>query len=124
MSGKRFRARAKSLQKLGRDGLVEKNMTTGEEKRVSQRTADISFGPDRNVEQAAGHRAAQGGGGSSPAPAKKRRKQPRPVQQTAQEAAYSTQAYTTQTPPAPRRFLHKTFLFRILPPCGWQQTRP
>ena len=67
MSGKRFRARAKTVQKLGRDGLVEQNMATGEEKRVSQRTADISFGPARPQEQAAGHRAAQRGGGASAA---------------------------------------------------------
>ncbi|MDE6591043.1 MAG: hypothetical protein K2K53_12030, partial [Oscillospiraceae bacterium] len=59
MSGKRFQARAKTVQKLGRDGLVEQNMATDEEKRVSQRTADISFGPNRSTEQAAGHRAAQ-----------------------------------------------------------------
>ena len=92
MSGKRFQARAKTVQKLGRDGLVERNMATGEEKRVSQRTADISFGPERTVEQAAGHRAAQRGGGDPAAPAKKRRKQPCPIQQTAEEAAYATQA--------------------------------
>ena len=59
MSGKRFQARAKTVQKLGRDGLMEKNMATGEEKSASQRTADISFGPDRMAEQVAGHRAAQ-----------------------------------------------------------------
>ena len=91
MSGKRFQARAKTVQKLGRDGLVEQNMATGEEKRVSQRTADISFGPARPQEQAAGHRAAQRGGGDSATPGKKRRKQPRPVQQTAEEAAYAAQ---------------------------------
>lgn len=92
MSGKRFQARAKTVQKLGRDGLVEQNMATGEEKRISQRTADVSFGPDRAVEQAAGHRAAQRGGSDPAAPAKKRRKQPRPVQQTAEEAVYAAQA--------------------------------
>ena len=92
MSGKRFRARAKTVQKLGRNGLVEQNMSTGEEKRVSQRTADISFGPDRSVEQVAGHRAAQRSGGDPASPAKKRRKQPRPVQQTAEEAVYAAQA--------------------------------
>ena len=92
MSGKRFQARAKTVQKLGRDGLVEQNMATGEEKRVSQRTADISFGPARSQEQAAGHRAAQRGGGDPASPAKKRRKQPRPVQQTAEEAVYAAQA--------------------------------
>ncbi len=90
MSGKRFQSRAKTVQKLGRDGLVEQNMATGEEKRVSQRTADISFGPARPQEQAAGHRAAQRSGGDSASSGKKRRKQPRPVQQTAEEAAYAT----------------------------------
>ena len=73
MSGKRFQSRAKTVQKLGRDGLVEQNMATGEEKRVSQRTADVSFGPARPQEQAAGHRAAQRGRGDSATPGKKRR---------------------------------------------------
>ena len=91
MSGKRFQSRAKTVQKLGRDGLVEQNMATGEEKRVSQRTADISFGPARPQEQAAGHRAAQRSGGDSVSSSKKRRKQPRPIQQTAEEAVYSAQ---------------------------------
>ena len=100
MSGKRFQARAKTVQKLGRDGLVEQNMATGEEKRVSQRTADVSFGPARPQEQAAGHRAAQRSGGDSASPGKKRRKQPRPVQQTAEEAAYATPA-PTSVPEAP-----------------------
>ena len=100
MSGKRFQARAKTVQRLGRDGLVERNMATGEEKRVSQRTADLSFGPDRAVEQAAGHRAAQRGGSDPAAPAKKRRKQPRPVQQTAEEAVYAAQA-PSSTPEMP-----------------------
>lgn len=100
MSGKRFRSRAKTVQKLGRDGLMEQNMATGEEKRVSQRTSDISFGPARPQEQAAGHRAAQRSGGDSASPGKKRRKQPRPVQQTAEEAAYATPA-PTSVPEAP-----------------------
>ena len=100
MSGKRFQARAKTVQKLGRDGLVEQNMATGEEKRVSQRTADISFGPARPQEQAAGHRAVQRSGGDSTSSGKKRRKQPRPVQQTAEEAAYATQA-PASAPEAP-----------------------
>ena len=100
MSGKRFQSRAKTVQKLGRDGLVEQNMATGEEKRVSQRTSDISFGPARPQEQAAGHRAAQRSGGDSASPGKKRRKQPRPVQQTAEEAAYATPA-PTSVPEAP-----------------------
>ena len=100
MSGKRFQSRAKTVQKLGRDGLVEQNMATGEEKRVSQRTADVSFGPARPQEQAAGHRAVQRSGGDSTSPGKKRRKQPRPVQQTAEEAAYATPA-PTSVPEAP-----------------------
>ena len=100
MSGKRFQARAKTVQRLGRDGLVERNMATGEEKRVSQRAADVSFGPDRATEQAAGHRAAQRGGSDPATPAKKRRKQPRPVQQTAEEAVYAAQA-PSSTPEMP-----------------------
>ncbi len=91
MSGKRFQSRAKTVQKLGRDGLVEQNMATGEEKRVSQRTADVSFGPARPQEQAAGHRAVQRSDGDSTSSGKKRRKQPRPVQQTAEEAVYAAQ---------------------------------
>ena len=114
MSGKRFQARAKTVQKLGRDGLVEQNMATGEEKRVSQRTADVSFGPARPQEQAAGHRAVQRSGGDSTSSGKKRRKQPRPVQQTAEDAAYATPA-----PPASRKPPCRT-----LRPCGWRRTRP
>lgn len=90
MSGKRFQARAKTVQKLGRDGLTEQNLATGEEKRVSQRTTDISFGPDRATEQAAGHRAAARSDTDPIPPTKKRHKQPRPAQQTAEEAVYAT----------------------------------
>ena len=59
MRGEQFRARDKKVQKLTRDGLVEQNKSTGEEHLVSQRTADISFGPDRTKEQAAGRPAAK-----------------------------------------------------------------
>lgn len=38
-----FRSRDKKVQKMTRDGLVEANLTTGQEQRVSQRTADICF---------------------------------------------------------------------------------
>ncbi len=58
MRGQEFRARDKKVQKLTRDGLVERNQSTGEERRVSQRTADISFGPERTQEQAANRPAA------------------------------------------------------------------
>lgn len=54
MRGEEFRARDKKVQKLGRDGLVERNKATGEERRVSQRTADISFGPERKPDQRLG----------------------------------------------------------------------
>lgn len=59
MRGEQFRARDKRVQKLTKDGLVEQNKSTGEERLVSQRTADISFGPDRTKEQAAGRPAAK-----------------------------------------------------------------
>ncbi len=54
MRGREFRARDKKVQKLGRDGLVEQNKATGEERRVSQRTADVSFGPERARDQQLG----------------------------------------------------------------------
>ena len=59
MRGEQFRARDKKVQKLTRDGLVEQNKSTGEEHLVSQRTADISFGPERTKDQAAGRPAAK-----------------------------------------------------------------
>ena len=59
MRGEQFRARDKKVQKLTRDGLAEQNKATGEEHLVSQRTADISFGPERTEEQAAGRTAAK-----------------------------------------------------------------
>jgi len=64
-----YRAKSKRVQKLGRDGLVEQDKASGEERRVSQRTADVSFGPDRTPDQ----------GLARPAPAKgKKRRQPPP----------------------------------------------
>lgn len=62
MRGEEFRARDKKVQKLGRDGLVEQNKATGEERRVSQRTADISFASERKPDQQLGrqkHRKSQ-----------------------------------------------------------------
>ena len=101
MSGKRFQSRAKTLQKLGRDGLIEQNMATGEEKRVSQRAADVSFGPVRPQEQVAGHRAALRDSGDPASPGKKRRKQPRPMGQTAEEAAHASAPAPEAPPPVP-----------------------
>ena len=63
MSREEYRARSKKVQKLGRDGLVERDKATGEERRISQRAADVSFAPERTKEQEAGHRAPQRGGG-------------------------------------------------------------
>ncbi len=57
MRGREFRARDKKVQKLGRDGLIEQNKATGEERRVSQRTADVSFGPERELDQQLGRQA-------------------------------------------------------------------
>ena len=51
MSRERFQARSKKVQKLGRDGLVEQDRASGEEQRVSQRTADVSFGRERPAER-------------------------------------------------------------------------
>ncbi len=52
MRGEAFRGRDKKVQKLGRDGLVELNQATGEERRISGRTADISFDRRQAPEQA------------------------------------------------------------------------
>ena len=69
MSRERYRAKSKRIQKLGRDGLVEQDKATGEERRVSQRTADVSFEPDRTPDQ----------GLARPVPVKgKKRRQPLP----------------------------------------------
>lgn len=70
MRGEAFRARDKKVQKLGRDGLVERNQATGEERRISGRTADISFDRRQTPEQAAGRNRGQ-----KPSK-KKRRKSP------------------------------------------------
>ena len=59
MRGQEFRARDKKVQKLGRDGLVEQNKATGEERRVSQRTADMSFGPERKPDQKLGRQTSK-----------------------------------------------------------------
>ncbi len=76
MRGERFRAREKKVQKLGRDGLVEQNKATGEERRVSGRAADISFAPARLPEETQGaetQREERPAGRTE----KKRRRQPR-----------------------------------------------
>ena len=94
MRGEQFRARDKKVQKLTRDGLVEQNKATGEEHLVSQRTADISFGPDRTKEQAAGR------------PAAKRRpaRQPPPSEEAPAQAAEIRDTRTdTGHPPVKKR---------------------
>lgn len=57
MRDQEFKTRDKTVQKMTRDGLTEKNLTQGTEQRVSQRLADVSFEKARPEEQAAGHRA-------------------------------------------------------------------
>ena len=47
MSRELYRARSKKVQKMGRDGLVEQDRATGEERRVGEKEADVSFGPER-----------------------------------------------------------------------------
>lgn len=94
MRGEQFRARDKKVQKLTRDGLAEQNKATGEERLVSQRTADISFGPERTEEQAAVRSAA------------KRRpvRQPYPeVEDTAQAAEIRDTRRDTGQPPVKKR---------------------
>ncbi len=59
MRGQEFRARDKKVQKMGRDGLVEQNKATGEERRVSQRTADMSFGPERKPDRQLGRQTSK-----------------------------------------------------------------
>ena len=80
MSRERFQAREKKVQKMGRDGLVEHNRATGEEKRVSQRTADAAFDRARPTEREDIRRPAVRGADTG-----KKRKQPRPAPETAAE---------------------------------------
>ncbi len=80
MSRERFQAREKKVQKMGRDGLVEQNRATGEEKRVSQRTADTAFDRTRPIEREDIRRPAARGADTG-----QKRKQPRPAPEMAAE---------------------------------------
>ncbi|MCD7886119.1 MAG: peptidoglycan DD-metalloendopeptidase family protein, partial [Clostridiales bacterium] len=80
MSRERFQAREKKVQKMGRDGLVEQTRATGEEKRVSQRTADAAFDRARPIEREDIRRPAVRGADTS-----KKRKQPCPAPETRTE---------------------------------------
>ena len=73
---------------MGRDGLIEQNRATGEEIRVSQRAEDMSFDRARPADQEAGHHLEKRENADSGT--KKRRKQPRPIQQTAEEAVWAS----------------------------------
>lgn len=87
MSRELYRARNKKIQKLGRDGLVEQDRATGQEERVSQKAADISFGPERIQEQAARQTL------SPRSPAKSRwHKKPVPYPKPTLEDGYSSAA--------------------------------
>ena len=41
MSRELYRARSKKVQKMGRDGLVEQDRATGEERRIGEKEADV-----------------------------------------------------------------------------------
>ena len=104
MSRNMYRGREKKVQKMERDGLVEQNRVTGEEQRISQRLADVSFDHERTANQAAGHRAAQRI--EDGAKDRKRHKQRAIIYQTAAEAAKAAPAEPsedsrTPEPPAP-----------------------
>lgn len=57
MREQEFRARDKKVRKMTRDGLVEKNLADGTQRRVSRRTAEVSFKPAGQEEMEAGRRA-------------------------------------------------------------------
>ena len=59
MSRELYRARSKKVQKMGRDGLVEQDRATGEERRVSEKEADVAFGPERPETERAADPARQ-----------------------------------------------------------------
>ena len=99
MSRERYRARSKKVQKLGRDGLVEQDRATGAEQRVSRRTADVSFGPERPVHKD----AAQRGGRSAARSRQWAQKQARQEQIAAAENLERAEAHGTERPAAPSR---------------------
>ena len=99
MSRERYRARSKKVQKLGRDGLVEQDRATGAEQRVSQRTADVSFGPERPVQKD----AAQRGGRSAARSRQWAQKQARQEQIAAAEHLERAEAQEAERPAAPSR---------------------
>ena len=99
MSRKRFQAREKKVQKMGRDGLVEQNRATGEERRISQRTADTAFDRTRPAEREDIRRPSVRGTDTG-----QKRKQPRPTPETTAEPAKPLetpeyQADNTAVPP-------------------------
>ena len=59
MSRELYRARSKKIQKMGRDGLVEQDRATGEERLVGEKEADVSFGPERPTPECAADPARQ-----------------------------------------------------------------
>lgn len=71
MSDKQFQRKPKRIQKLGRNGLVEQDKATGQKERISQRAADVDFGPSHSQDQVVGRASSQ----RTPAQGR-RRKQP------------------------------------------------
>ena len=99
MSRKRFQAQEKKVQKMSRDGLVEQNRATGEERRISQRTADTAFDRTRPAEREDIRRPSVRGTDTG-----QKRKQPRPTPETTAEPAKPLempeyQAGNTAVPP-------------------------
>lgn len=83
MSRERFQAREKKVQKMGRDGLVEQNLATGEAQRISQRTADTAFDRTRPIDREDLRRPSARGTETG-----QKRKQPRLSPETAQEPLF------------------------------------
>ena len=54
MAGKKYRARDKTVQKMGRDGLMEENLHTGKSRRAVSGRADAMRVGDRPMERPTG----------------------------------------------------------------------
>ena len=88
MSRNKFQSRSKKLNKMTRDGLVERNAVTGEETHITKQSRDF----DLRKEQSAAPENFRDVKGAKP---KKTNKQPLPVQATVQNTASSEQTKST-----------------------------
>jgi cell wall-associated NlpC family hydrolase len=96
VSRERFQAREKKVQKMGRDGLVEQNRATGEERRVSQRTADAAFDRTRPTDREDMRRPAVRATDTG-----KKRKQHQPMPEATQEPLSVSEYLADGTAPPP-----------------------